>query len=87
MDDLQLAREYAATSSAAYAAALVQRLITKTYVLESFPRIGRMVPEFGNPRIRELIESNFRTVYRIVSAERIDITRIHHTSQPLSDPG
>ncbi|WP_162549896.1 type II toxin-antitoxin system RelE/ParE family toxin [Hymenobacter nivis] len=65
----------------------MQRIIDRTRILESFPRLGRMVPKFGNPRIRELTEGNFRIVYRIVSTERIDITRVHHTSRPLSDPG
>ena len=45
--------EYATASSAVNAAALVQRIIARTHVLEFFPRRGRMVPEFGNPRIQE----------------------------------
>jgi len=87
IEDLQATREFAAASSAAFAARLVERLIARTEILAAFPNSGRKVPEFGNPRIRELIEGNFRIVYRVVSNEQVDITRIHHTSQPLTNPG
>ena len=87
IEDLQATREFAAASSVAFAARLVERLIARTEILTTFPNSGRQVPEFGNPRIRELIEGNFRIVYRIVSNEQVDITRIHHASQPLTDPG
>ncbi len=32
-------------------------------MLETFPRIGRIVPEFDNPDIRELIFEGYRIVY------------------------
>ena len=87
IDDLQAAREFAARTSVAYAARLVERLIARTEILATFPKSGRQVPEFGNPIIRELTEGNFRIVYRVVSASQVDITRIHHASQPLTNPG
>lgn len=86
IDDLQAAREYAMTSPV-FANRLVERLIARADVLATFPNSGRQVPEFGNPRIRELIEGNYRIVYRVVSRERVDIARVHHASQPLTNPG
>ena len=86
IDDPQAAREYAMTSPV-FANRLVERLITRADVLATFPDSGRQVPEFGNPRIRELIEGNYRIVYRVVGRERVDITRVHHASQPLTNPG
>jgi toxin ParE1/3/4 len=46
---------------------------------------GKMVPEFLLPELRELIEGNYRIIYRIVSEERIDILTIHHSSRLLSN--
>ena len=59
IDDIQSAREYAMTSPV-FANRLVERLIDRADVLATFPNSGRQVPEFGNPRIRELIEGNYR---------------------------
>jgi addiction module RelE/StbE family toxin len=40
-------------------------LIEKTDVIKENPKIGRVVPEFSNPILRELIVNNYRIVYRI----------------------
>ena len=87
LDDLNAVHDRAMQSSAVYADQLVERLVARTNVLETFPRIGRQVPGFGNSIIRELTEGNYRLVYRVISNERIDITRVHHAAQPLTNPG
>ena len=86
IDDLQAAREYA-LASPVFANRLIERLIARADALVTFPNSGRQVPEFDNPRIRELIEGNFRILYRVVGRERVDITRVHHASRPLTNPG
>ncbi|MBC8081776.1 MAG: type II toxin-antitoxin system RelE/ParE family toxin [Hymenobacter sp.] len=82
--DLQAIREYAADSSPAYANSLVDRLIARTDVLETFPESGRIVPEMQNPKVRELLERGYRIVYKLVDAAHIDIIRVHHSSRPLT---
>ena len=83
-NDLQAIREYAVDSSLVYADRVVERLIARTEVLGTFPDSGRIVPEFQNPKVRELIERGYRLLaYRVVDATRIDIARIHHSSRPL----
>jgi plasmid stabilization system protein ParE len=42
-----------------------------------------MVAEIGNEIIRELIEGNYRIIYKIVNDSRIDILTIHHSSRDL----
>jgi plasmid stabilization system protein ParE len=46
-------------------------LIEKTKVLRAFPFSGRVVPEFDDELIRELILKPFRIVYRIEDDARI----------------
>ena len=41
-----------------------------------FPESGRVVPEFHNVELREVIMSKYRIVYRIYSPEQIVILRI-----------
>jgi len=44
--------------------------------------MGRVVPEFDNGNIRELIETPYRLVYRIdESHESIEVVRIWHAAR------
>lgn len=40
-------------------------IVTKVESLQSFPRIGRMVPEYREDRLREIIIAPYRVVYEI----------------------
>jgi toxin ParE1/3/4 len=44
---------------------LVTRLIDKAGALTKFPQMGRQVPEIPGSDLRELIDGNYRIVYRI----------------------
>ena len=50
-------------------------LIEKTEIIKDNPKIGRVVPEFSNPVLRELIVKKYRIVYRIAKA-KIEILTI-----------
>lgn len=61
------------------AARLGYQLITRTEILVNFPEIGRVVPEFKQPNLRELIYRSYRVIYRLNKKEqRIDIVRFWH---------
>jgi plasmid stabilization system protein ParE len=45
--------------------------------------MGRMVPEFSQKSIRELIEGNYRIIYRIKNKNQVDILRIYHVARLL----
>lgn len=54
-------------------------LVSKTRILAQFPELGRVVPEFRDPAIREIIIRSYRVVYRINHAERrVEIIRYWH---------
>ena len=54
-------------------------LIEKTKVLGSFPFSGRMVPEFDDRLIRELVLKPYRIVYRVdEGAKIIGVARYWH---------
>jgi len=59
-------------------------LIDKCESLIDNPEMGRVVPEFSDPQIRELIVKNYRIVYRHV-AEEIQILTVFegHRLLPL----
>lgn len=56
-----------------------KRLFTQPKVLGTHPEIGRVVPEFSNPFIREIIVGNYRVVHKVNhSKKQIRILRYWH---------
>lgn len=49
----------------------------------SFPRIGRIVPEFGSEDLRELIVDNFRIVYEI-DGETLRVLSVFHAAMDMA---
>ena len=42
-----------------------------------------MVDEFNNSTIRELIEGNYRIIYRIINETEVNILMVHHGARDL----
>ena len=82
LDDLRLIHEYISIDSKRYADRFIEKLISRVDQLENFPKSGRMVPEFNLSSIRELIEGNYRIIYKTASTQ-ISILRIHHAARQL----
>ena len=82
-NDLKNIAEYISKDSVLYAKRQVQKIQSKTKILKSQPHIGKIVPETENPKIRQLIEGNYRIIYKIISKDRIDILTIHHSARDL----
>ncbi|MBI3911986.1 MAG: type II toxin-antitoxin system RelE/ParE family toxin [Armatimonadetes bacterium] len=80
--DLQEIREYIGRDSRVYAAATVRRITTAVKRLCRFPRLGRVVPEYEDETLRELIVGNYRVVYRI-HGKIIGIVAVIHGSRDL----
>jgi toxin ParE1/3/4 len=64
LDDLKSIHEYISKDSVVYAKRMVDKIISRVDQIEKFPKSGRVVPEFENENIRELIEGNYRIVYK-----------------------
>ena len=85
IEDLDDIGHYIAIDSEKYAKAVVKRLFNAVDILERHPRIGRMVPEFNNDNIRELINGNYRIIYTTKNQFQIDILTIHHSARLLNE--
>ncbi len=81
-EDIKSIYQYIAKDSEHYAERFIEKLIQKVDLLEHFPQSGRVVPEFANESIRELIEGNYRIIYHI-QEHQIGIVRIHHAAMIL----
>ena len=85
LEDILNVAEFIAQDSERYAQIQTERFFDRTIILETFPHAGRIVPEIKSEDIRELIEGNYRIIYRIITPQRIDILTIHHSHQLLSN--
>ncbi len=53
--------------------------------LEKFPRLERVVPEYSDDSIREIVKGRYRIVYKIDEKQNnIVIITIHHSKRTLS---
>ncbi len=63
--DLRAVRDYIGEGAPVTADRFLERLIAAVDVLETFPQIGRLVPEVGLPDIREIVHQKYRLIYRL----------------------
>jgi len=83
-DDLKNIADYISKDSVIYAKRQVIKIRKRTEILKTQIRIGKIVPEIEDPDIRELIEGNYRIIYKIISKNRIDILTVHHSARDLT---
>ena len=74
---------YISRDSKRYAKRQINQIRSRTQILKAQINIGRKVPEVNKDNFRELIEGNYRIIYKIVSKNRIDILTVHHSSRDL----
>ena len=74
--------DYIARDSSFYAQRMVDRLTKHSQQLADFPKSGRVVPEYGEANIREIIERPYRLIYR-VHPDRVEIVAVVHGARRL----
>ena len=74
--------QYISIDSAYYASDFARKLLLSIEKLQVFPRLGRIVPEYNDPDIRELIHQNYRIVYKI-SGKAVYIVLVIHGTRKL----
>ena len=75
--------DYISKDSKRYAEIQIRRIKSRSLILKTQPEAGRVVPELGIIQIRELIEGNYRIVYRLSFGNIVEILTIHHSSRDL----
>ena len=80
--DLESIVEYILRDSEFYAATVARELVAAARSLTTFSERGRMVPEYEDPGIREILVRRYRLIYR-VGPERVDVLRIIHGARQM----
>ena len=61
-------------------------LISRTRLLAQSPELGRVVPEFKDPQIREIIVRSYRMVYRLNHSEHlVEVIRFWHAARDVPE--
>ncbi len=64
------------------AAEIVETLVRRVALLEQHAQIGRVVPEYGQPQLRELVDNWNRVLYRL-RPDAIEVVTIVPARVPL----
>jgi plasmid stabilization system protein ParE len=84
--DLKDLAAYIAEDNPAAARSFVRSVFRIVERLSEFPESGRMVPEFNDRQIREVVRKPCRIVYRIKREERnIEIVRVWHAARGIPE--
>ena len=79
VDDLRAIVRYVTSDDPVAAARLGEGLLSATKRLATFPELGRFVPEFTDPMIREIVVRPYRIVHRVDHpARRVEVARFWH---------
>ena len=77
---LQRIYDHIEPQSELYARRMIDKLVLRADGLGDFPEMGREVPEYEDPSVRELLVSPYRIIY-VVRKSRIDIIGVIHTAR------
>lgn len=86
LQDMAALQSYIAQDSPLRARLFIERIFAHVAHLETFPELGRRVPEADMPGILELVFQGYRIVYRI-APQQIEILTVLHGSRDLNSPG
>jgi plasmid stabilization system protein ParE len=79
---LQAIHDYIAQTSPEYALRIIDQITNRSIQIASFPFSGRMVPEFDQHEVREIVEGSFRIIYLIREAtKQLEVLAVIHTSR------
>lgn len=81
-NDIHQIAEYIAKDSEYNAKIFTKKLIDSTRRLKDFPLSGRIVPEYNNLDMREIIFKGYRLIYR-VKKDAVEILTVFHGSKLL----
>jgi len=83
LEELDDIAGYISRDSPKYANILVKQIFEMASHLQQFPKLGREVPEYDNPNLREILYKSYRIVY-LIKKEQLEIISVFHGSRKLS---
>ena len=85
-EDIDSISEFIARDSQVYARLFIKDIFLAIEQLSVFPSSGRVVPEYGNQIIREVILGSYRIIY-LLDSELVQILTVYHSARLLPHNG
>jgi len=82
LDDIHSIMEFIAKDSVYYADATARGILTAPKRIKKFPHSGRIVPEFCDTTIREIICGSYRIIYKM-DASKCFVVAVIHASRDM----
>ncbi|MEW6543205.1 MAG: type II toxin-antitoxin system RelE/ParE family toxin, partial [Nitrospirota bacterium] len=82
IEDTQAIKTFIERDSPYAADLVVKRIVAAVEQLPAFPESGRIVPEYQEPTLREIIRPPYRIVYRL-RQEEVHVITVHHAARLL----
>lgn len=80
--DLESIVRYIAAHNADAAGRVGYELVVRAEGLGTFPEMGRVVPEFKKPDLREIVCRSYRIIYRLRhSIQQVEVVRFWHSAR------
>ena len=77
LSDLQAIFDYISIDSKYYASVFVNEIIDSAEKIADFPKMGRIVPEYQQDDIREILVQSYRVIYQLKQNQVLILTVIH----------
>ncbi len=77
IEDIESIASYIERDSPWYAKAVASKIVEAAETIPEFPELGRIVPEVGDPAIRERFAYSYRIIYRL-ERHRVLIAAVIH---------
>ena len=75
--DVESNRDFISRDSPSFGTLVAARIVDSVDRLAEFPESGRIVPEFQDDTLREILWRNYRIVYRY-AGHRVEIVTVFH---------
>jgi len=82
LEELDDIARFISKDSPKYAKILMNQIFEMASHLEQFPKLGRKVPEYNDPNLREIIYKNYRIIY-LIKEDQLEIISVIHGSRKL----
>ena len=86
LEDFENLLEYIGTDAPVAARRLGQKLIDHVEVLEKHPHLGNFLPEDETGTYRQILQGNYRIIYRIES-NAVYLIALYHAARLLDTDG
>ena len=77
IEDIEAIAAYIERDSPWYARAVASKIVEVAESIPEYPELGRIVPEIGDPAIRERLVHRYRVIYRIDEGRLLVAAVIH----------